>query len=124
MFLVFDNTDAEDEAFKDTPANLESVVMLGAAGSVQRVNVSLQTTLIAQQVRAMLDPDGDGTIIDDAAIQTAITDATDNISAHLRPTVSDEICIRQASIRSVTMTTTKCMRHHRQSAPFYDPPGP
>jgi hypothetical protein len=79
VFLVFDNTDAEDEAFKDTPANLESVVMLGAAGSVQRVNVSLQTTLIAQQVRAMLDPDGDGTIIDDAAIQTAITDATTNI---------------------------------------------
>ena len=79
VFLVFDNTDAEDEAFKDTPANLESVVMLGAAGSVQRVNVSLQTTLIAQQVRAMLDPDGDGTIIDDAAIQTAITGATANI---------------------------------------------
>ena len=79
VFFVFDNTDAEDDAFKDTPANLESVVMLGAAGSVQRVNISMQTTLIAQQVRASLDPDGDGTIIDAAAIQTAIDDATANI---------------------------------------------
>ena len=78
-FLVFDNTDAEDDAFKDTPANLESVVMLGAAGTVQRVNLSMQTTLIAQQVRMALDPDGDGTIIDDAAIQTAIDDATANV---------------------------------------------
>ncbi len=79
VFFVFDNTDAQDDAFKDTPANLESVVMLGAAGSVQRVNISMQTTLIAQQVRAALDPDGDGTIIDDAAIQTAIDDATANV---------------------------------------------
>ena len=78
-FLVFDNTDAVDDTFKDTPANLESVIMLGAADSRQRVNVSLQTTLIAMQVRAMLDPDGDGTTIDDAAIQTAIADATANI---------------------------------------------
>jgi len=81
LFLVFDNTDAEDDTFKDTPANLESVVMLGAAGSVQRVNISMQTTLIAQQVRMALDPDGDGTIIDDAAIATAIADATANVLA-------------------------------------------
>jgi hypothetical protein len=79
IFFIFDNTDAEDDTFKDTPANLESVVMLGAAGAVQRVNISMQTTLIAQQVRAALDPDGDGTIIDAAAIQTAIDDATANV---------------------------------------------
>ena len=79
VFFVFDNTDAEDDTFKDTPANLESVVMLGAAGTVHRVNISLQTTLIAQQVRAALDADGDGTIIDDAAIRTAIDDATANV---------------------------------------------
>jgi len=79
VFFIFDNTDAEDDSFKDTPANLESVVMLGAAGTVQRVNISMQTTLIAQQVRAALDPDGDGTIIDAAAIQTAIDDATANV---------------------------------------------
>ena len=79
VFFVFDNTDAEDDVFKDTPANLESVVMLGAAGSVQRVNVSMQTTLIAQQVRAALDPDGDGVIISDAEIETAIDTATANV---------------------------------------------
>jgi len=79
VFLVFDNTDAEDDAFKDTPANLESVAILGAAGSSQRINVSMQSTLIAQQVRAALDPDGDGTIISDAEIQTAIDDATTNV---------------------------------------------
>lgn len=79
VFIVFDNTDAEDDTFKDTPANLESVVVLGAAGSARRVNVSMQTTLIAQQVRAALDPDGDGTIITDAEIATAIDDATANI---------------------------------------------
>lgn len=79
VFFVFDNTDAEDDTFKDTPANLESVVMLGDAGAAQRVNISMQTTLIAQQVRVMLDPDGDGTIIDDAAIQAAIDEATANV---------------------------------------------
>jgi hypothetical protein len=79
VFFVFDNADAEDDTFKDTPANLESVIVLGDAGAVQRVNISMQTTLIAQQVRAMLDPDGDGTIIDDAAIQAAIDDATANV---------------------------------------------
>lgn len=79
IFFIFDNTDAEDDTFKDTPANLESVVMLGAAGTVHRVNISMQTTLIARQVRAALDPDGDGTIIDAAATQTAIDDATANV---------------------------------------------
>jgi len=79
VFLVFDNADAEDDTFKDTPANLESVVVLGAAGSTMRVNVSLQTTLIAQQVRGMLDPDGDGTIIDDGQIAAALSDAITNV---------------------------------------------
>ncbi|MDX1404151.1 MAG: hypothetical protein R3192_06425 [Woeseiaceae bacterium] len=79
VFFVFDNTDAEDDTFKDTPPNLAAVVMLGDAGSVQRVNVSLQTTLIALQVLAALDPDGDGIIVDNAAIATAIDDATANV---------------------------------------------
>ena len=79
VFFVFDNTGAEDDVFKDTPANLESVVMLGAAGSIQRVNVSMQTTLIAQQVRAALDPDGDGVIISNAEIATAIDAAAANV---------------------------------------------
>jgi len=79
VFLVFDNTDATDDAFGDLPANLESMIVLGAEGSTQRVNVTMQTTLIAQQVRAALDPDGDGTIIDDAQIEAAIDAATANV---------------------------------------------
>ena len=79
VFLVFDNTDAEDEAFADVPANLESVAILGAVGTTQRVNVTLQSTLIAQQVRAALDPDGDGTVIGDAEIAAAIDEATTNV---------------------------------------------
>jgi len=79
VFFIFDNADAQDDTFKDTPANLESVVMLGAGGTTQRVNVSMQTTLIAQQVRAALDPDDDGSIISDAEIGTAIDDATANV---------------------------------------------
>ena len=47
VFFVFDNEGAEDESFKDTPANLEAVVMLGSAGGSQRVNVSLQSRLFA-----------------------------------------------------------------------------
>lgn len=79
VFLVFDNEGAEDDTFKDTPANLESVVMLGGAGTTQRANVSIQMTLVAQQVRAALDPDGDGIIIDATAIGTAIDDSTTNV---------------------------------------------
>lgn len=79
VFLVFDNADAEDATYSDTPPNLESVAVLGSAGDQQRVNVSLQTTLIAWQVRAALDPDGDGTVIDAAAVETEIAAATDNI---------------------------------------------
>ncbi len=54
VFLVFDSTSAVDQEFGDTPVNLESVVMLGAAGITQRVNLSLHATLISQQVRAGL----------------------------------------------------------------------
>ena len=41
VFAIFDNTDAVDQEFGDTPANLESVIVLGAEGSTQRVNLSL-----------------------------------------------------------------------------------
>lgn len=92
VFIVFDNTNAEDDVFKDTPANLESVAILGAAGTTQRFNVSLQSTLIAQQVRAVLDPDDDGTIIDDAAIAMAIDDATANVlSAFARDSLGRDL---------------------------------
>lgn len=79
VFLVFDNTDAEDESRSDTPPNLESVAVLDAAGSQQRINLSLQTTLIGWQVRAALDPDGDGQVIDTAAVESAIAAARENV---------------------------------------------
>ncbi len=81
LFFIFDNTDAEDEMFGDDLPNLESVVIAGDAGDTQRVNLSLQTTFIAQIVRAALDPDGDGTAIDAAAIRTEIDTATASVLA-------------------------------------------
>ncbi len=52
VFVIFEGTDAVDQEFGDAPANLESVVILGAAGTTQRVNLSLHATLISQRVRA------------------------------------------------------------------------
>jgi hypothetical protein len=78
-FFIFDNTDAEDDDFKDTPPNLESVAIIGDAGSSQRVNLSMQTTLVTQLVRDQLDPDGDGTPIGAAEIQTEIDTATTSV---------------------------------------------
>ena len=72
VFLLFDNAGAEDQAFGDSPPNLESVAILDDAGATQRLNLTLHTTLISQYVRAQLDPDGDGTSIGGSAIQSAI----------------------------------------------------
>ena len=72
LFLVFDNAGAEDEAFGDTPPNLEAVAIGAGSGSNQRVNVSMHTTLIAQIVRAGLDTDGDGNPTTAAEIAAAI----------------------------------------------------
>ncbi len=79
VFVVFDSNGAEDMAFHDTPPNLEAVVVLGFAGTTQRVNVSLHTTLIAQQVRAQLDPDGDGTPILQSALQAVAQTAQTSV---------------------------------------------
>jgi len=81
LFFVFDSEGAEDEAFGDQPFNLEAVAVAGAAGSTLRVNISSHTTLVAIQVRALLDPDGDGTVINAGEIQTARDTAWSNIAA-------------------------------------------
>jgi hypothetical protein len=78
-FMIFDNADAEDDTYKDTPPNLESIAILGAPGLSQRVNLSMQTTLVTQLVRGQLDPDGDGTAIDLPEIQTEIENASANV---------------------------------------------
>ena len=83
VFIVFDSGGAEDMAFHDTPPNLEAVIVLGFAGTTQRVNLSMHTTLIAQQVRAQLDPDGDGTPILQSAIQAVAQAAEMSVLAAL-----------------------------------------
>ena len=111
-FMIFDNTDAEDDTYKDTPPNLESIATLGAPGLSQRVNLSMQTTLVTQLVRGQLDPDGDGTAIDLPEIQTEIENAsanvlsafaTDSLGRDLHPagfdpfTDLDDVTVHQAS---------------------------
>ena len=76
VFLVFDRTGAEDMEFGDEPPYLMSVVRLGGGGSQNRVNITLHTTLIAQQIWLQLDPDGDGSPVDDAQIATLLQTAT------------------------------------------------
>jgi hypothetical protein len=79
VFLIFDNTDAEDEMFADTPPNLASIVFLGDAGASHNVNLSMQTTLVASLVLALLDPDGDGTIVSDDEIGSAMDAAISTV---------------------------------------------
>lgn len=78
LFLVFDSEGAGDATFGDQPFNMEAAVVAGAAGSTLQINLSPHTTLTAIQVRALLDPDGDGIVIDAAAIQSAIDIALAN----------------------------------------------
>ncbi|GEM_PF-382457 len=84
VFLVFDGTDAEDDTFGGEPPNLESVALLGDAGSTQNVNISVQSSIVAAIVRAVLDPDNNGTIIDTAAIGGAIDTANTDVAAAFR----------------------------------------
>ncbi len=112
VFMIFDNTDAEDDNYKDTPPNLESVAILGAAGTGQRINLSMQTTLVTQLVRGQLDPDGDGVAIGSSGIQTEIDSASASVlSAFATDTLgrdsypdgfdpfndSDDVTVHQAS---------------------------
>lgn len=72
LFFIFDSEGAEDAEFGDQPFNLGAVGVAGDAGSTLRVNITPHTTIAAIQVGNALDPDGDGTVIDAAAIQSAL----------------------------------------------------
>ncbi|MCP5185280.1 MAG: hypothetical protein H6993_15045 [Pseudomonadales bacterium] len=74
LFLLFDGTDAEDGTFGGEPFDMESVIQVGDAGSSAVANITPHTTLIAVQARAAIDPDGDGTVVQDEVL-AAITDA-------------------------------------------------
>ncbi len=77
VFILFDNSDAEDLTFGDTPFNLESVVVLGGAGSNQTVHITPQTSMLARQVRASLP-------LEVGAIEAEISNANDNIVTAFR----------------------------------------
>lgn len=81
LFFVFDSAGAEDETFGGEPFNMEAVTVAGAAGSTLTINVTPHTTLAAIQVRALLDPEGDGTVIDATAIRSARDTAWSNVVA-------------------------------------------
>ena len=81
LFLIFDSTDAEDAEFGDKPPNLEAVAIAGDAGSALRVNITPHTTIASIQVRNALDPDGDGNVIDAAAVQAALDVALANATS-------------------------------------------
>lgn len=74
LFLVFDNTGAEDMTFGDTPFNMESVTVLGDAGGSVRANVTPQSTMVAAQVRSALP-------LDAAGVATEVTNANANVVA-------------------------------------------
>jgi hypothetical protein len=72
IFLIFDSTGAEDLDFADTPPNLESVAVLGTGVSSQRINISLHTSVIARQIRAQLDSDGNGSPLSSGQIRALV----------------------------------------------------
>ncbi|MBT8441493.1 MAG: hypothetical protein KJO76_03825 [Gammaproteobacteria bacterium] len=81
LFLVFDAEGARDSEFGDQPPNLEAVAMTNDAGSTLRVNITPHTTTASIEVRNALDPEADGTVIDTAAIQTALDVALANATS-------------------------------------------
>lgn len=81
LFFVFDSEGAEDQTFGGQPFNLEGVAIAGAAGSQLRINLTPHTTIAAHEVRNVLDPDGDGTVIDVAAITNALATALANVQS-------------------------------------------
>ncbi len=78
LFVLLDSEGAEDGEFGDQPPNLEAAAVVGDAGSTLRVNLSPHTTIASIELRNALDPDGDGTVIDAAAIQAALDVALAN----------------------------------------------
>lgn len=57
LFIVFDGTGAEDRTFGDQPLDMETVVVLGAAGAAVTANITPHTSMIATQVRAIVSAD-------------------------------------------------------------------
>ena len=76
-FVVLDVADASDQVFGDQPPELVAAVDLGAAGSELTVNVSLLSTIVVRGLEPSLDPDGDGSPVDDASVRSLLASLTD-----------------------------------------------
>ncbi len=83
VFFVFDSTGAIDETFGDQPLDMETVVVLGAAGSTTTANITPHTSMIAAQVRAIVGPGSPA-----SEVSNEIVTATANVIAALG---SDEL---------------------------------
>ncbi len=80
LFLDFDATGAMDTTFNDTPFNMSSVAVVGNSGTSQRINITPQTTMVAQIVRAQLAGGETATEIEalvDAAVATVVAQTED-----------------------------------------------
>ena len=106
VFLVFDNTGAEDLTFRDTPFNLESVTVLGVAGSTNRVNVTPQTSIVATQVRVSLPLDASGVAAEIVAANANVVSAfgEDQTGRELLPEGTDVITLDDDEMLEVAAT--------------------
>ena len=78
VFIVFDSTGAVDETFGDQPVDMETVLVLGAAGSTATANITPHTSMIATQVRAALSTGSSASLV-----SNEIIGATANVIAAL-----------------------------------------
>ena len=106
IFFVFDSVGAEDMTFADQPFNMESVAMVGGAGTNQQVNITPQTTMIAQLVRDSLDPENDGTVLTASEIESLVASLTTSIVSATPelPEGSDPISGLDADLLEVAST--------------------
>lgn len=78
VFIVFDSTGARDETFGDQPLDMETVLVLGTAGSTATANITPHTSMIATQVRAALSAGSSASMVSNEIIS-----ATANVIAAL-----------------------------------------
>ena len=100
IFVVFDNAGSEDLTFGDTPFNMESVAVLGDAGSSNRVNVTPQTSVVGTQVRTALPLDASGVSGEIVTANTNVVSAfgEDQTGNELLPEGTDVITLDDAEM--------------------------
>jgi hypothetical protein len=106
MSIVFDNADAEDMTFGDTPFNMESVVVTGAAGGQLRANVTPQSSVVARQVRSALPLSGSAATdeIDAANVNVVSALGTDQLGMVLLEEGTDVISLDDTEVLEAAAT--------------------